>query len=74
MPQDCHNTAAQGCAIVLSPTPAGVTVHPTVKTFVVSVVVASSFALLFIGPAPVKRTASLCVQIVWLYFVTGARG
>ena len=48
--------------------------HPTVKTYVVSLLALSILALALVAPAPVKRTASLWVRIVWLYFVTGARG
>jgi hypothetical protein len=58
-----------------SPSFKGITMQTSHKAVVLTALVAAVCILpLIASSAAVRRTAGVCVHIVWLYFVTGCRG
>jgi hypothetical protein len=57
------------CAVVY-----GVTMHTRLKPIVLTLLVVAVCILPLIASAAVRRTTDVCLQVVWLYFVTGSRG
>jgi hypothetical protein len=48
--------------------------HTRLKPIVLTLLVVAVCILPLIASSAVRRTTDVCLQVVWLYFVTGSRG